>query len=233
VFLWSYSSVIAFHFLLSYRQGFIANGLFMALMFPAAWHVLDPMVMVRFVLTLICVSGFSVLFMYFYNKQQQEMEHLAITDPLTGLLNRSLLQEKLDHMLNQNKRNGSSMTLLSLDLDFFKKINDEYGHEKGDEVLIGVSQYLKERFRGVDLVFRMGGEEFLILLFDTDAEDGFQVANEVRSAIEKLIFSENLRITASLGVASLKTDETQDQWLKRCDDKLYESKKNGRNLVSI
>ena len=124
------------------------------------------------------------------------------------------------------------MTLIAFDLDHFKAINDELGHEVGDNVLRAVGEHLQGRFRGSDKVFRSGGEEFLVLLFNTGEAHGLEIAEQLRSEIERLSLVPGRKLTISIGVASLRLGEDRRTWMKRSDDNLLRSKSAGRNRVT-
>lgn len=123
------------------------------------------------------------------------------------------------------------MTLLMLDVDNFKAINDTFGHPGGDEVLRGIGAYFRRRIRSSDTVFRVGGEEFLVLLFDTNAADALSTAEEMGSEIKALGLLPDHEVTMSIGIASLQPDDNLDEWVKRADEKLYLAKSSGRDRV--
>ena len=150
---------------------------------------------------------------------------------MTGLLNRTSLRETLHHAISQSERLGLPATLLMLDLDHFKSINDNYGHSIGDTVLRDVGTHLGERIRHSDKVFRLGGEEFLIVLYNTETESAIEVAEELRNGVAMLSTPLDSAITASIGLATHLPGEGMDEWLKRCDDMLYQAKSAGRNKV--
>lgn len=229
---WCYPALLSFYFMLPERQAWIANAFFLGLVFPQAWGILEHTHMIRFVVTTLGVSAFSAIFVRVIADQQRMLEEQAVTDPLTGLFNRVLLNDTLEQAIQQNHRTGMPMTLVALDLDHFKAINDAYGHSGGDKVLRGVGEFLNQRIRCTDKGFRIGGEEFLILLYDTDAEYGLYVAEELRGGLASLPLLTDRQVTASIGVATLLLGEDRDDWMKRCDEKLYQAKLDGRNLVA-
>lgn len=230
-YLWCYPASIMFYFLLPERQAWVANTFLLIMALSQAWNVLEHPVAARVAATLLMVSIFSVIFVRVITEQQHKLEKLAVTDPLTGLLNRTLLRSTLEEAIHQNNRTGVSMTLLTLDLDRFKSINDTLGHDAGDVVLQGVSELLKKRTRRTDKVFRPGGEEFLVLLYGTEIENGVKVAEELRGAIALLSLLSDRTVTVSIGVATLLAGESWTEWLKRSDENLYRAKSGGRNRV--
>jgi diguanylate cyclase (GGDEF)-like protein len=156
---------------------------------------------------------------------------MAVTDPLTGVLNRALLHDTLENAIYQCRRTDLPMTLLVLDIDHFKEVNDMHGHDAGDNVLQGIGAYLIQSMRATDRVFRMGGEEFLMLLYGTDLEGGLHLAEKIRGEIMALDLLEDHVITVSVGVATLQSDDSRDSWIRRGDENLYRAKSSGRNKV--
>lgn len=162
---------------------------------------------------------------------------MAVTDPLTGLYNRRHMDNQLEIQLANADARGSPLSILTLDVDFFKPINDTHGHDVGDRVLKELARRLKEQVRTIDLCCRIGGEEFLIMLPGTQIQVGFTVAERLRRIIASVPFdvgasSGPLAITVSIGVAGYEsTGDTSEIILKRADDALYKAKRSGRNRV--
>lgn len=159
----------------------------------------------------------------------------TLNDAMTGLRNRRFLEEYSDTLVNQCKRRGTAMTLIMMDLDYFKKVNDTYGHDVGDAILVDLANIFKANVRDSDLVIRYGGEEFLIILLDTPAEAGVQVAEKIRTAVESHQFKAGsvlLNKTISAGLADYPNDgQAFWQVLKYADVSLYAAKDSGRNQV--
>lgn len=230
--LWCYPAVLCFYVMLPERHAWLANAVLMGVAMPQAWTVLEPAIAARVAATLLGVSIVSAIFVHVITIQQRRLEALAVTDPLTGLSNRLMLRTALEQAVEQSRRTSIPLTLLALDLDHFKSINDTLGHESGDHVLRGIGELLGKRFRRADHVFRIGGEEFIALLYGTDAENGQQVAEELRSAVESLPLLPDRAVTVSVGVAPLRRDENWMEWMKRADENLYRAKSEGRNRVA-
>lgn len=192
---------------------------------------MEQSIAIRFSAVLAGVSIYAFLTMREISKQQILLKEKSVTDALTGLYNRSLLQSTLEYAIHQSHRSNTPMTIFMLDLDNFKVINDQLGHAVGDSVLKSVSEFLREKFRASDMVFRIGGEEFLALIYNTDEASALDIANKLRLEIEQLPLIPNHPITTSIGVSTLPPDADWEEWMKICDEKLYRAKSNGRNQV--
>lgn len=159
-------------------------------------------------------------------------EEAAFTDHLTGLANRRRFERQLEREVARMQRFGHAFSLLMIDIDSFKDLNDSFGHDAGDEAIRRISKVLREGTRGIDLAARIGGEEFAVLLVETSKDGGFEVAERLRSAIKVLEIPTARHITASFGVAECPTDaQTANGVLKAADVALYEAKRNGRDRV--
>ena len=172
-------------------------------------------------------------------ESKEELKLLAATDPMTKLYNRRYFSEVSQNILEISKRDKDDISVIMLDIDKFKNINDTYGHQVGDEVIIELSNKLKELQRKSDVVCRYGGEEFIILLPNTSIDGAKMVAQNIRVDIESIVVyleqNKELRFTVSLGVSQIDIiNETNiEASLKRADDAMYEAKQTGRNKVCI
>ena len=174
-------------------------------------------------------------------KQLEEtLARQAMTDPLTGLGNRRYLQDQAAMEIARARRSGAPLSLVAIDLDHFKRINDEYGHDVGDLVLQAFAKTTKQLLRDGDVLCRMGGEEFAVLLPDTTREQAMQVAERLRQALEtspvnvghEVTEDGRLNYTASLGVTRVMAEEPSlNPAIKRTDRGLYIAKEQGRNQV--
>ena len=162
-----------------------------------------------------------------------ELEQLARTDELTGAWNRRRFEETVATEMDRLRRYGQRLSLMILDVDHFKKINDLYGHSIGDQVLIDLSNTIRSSLRGSDSLIRWGGEEFVILCPNTTAETVSKLAERLRKEIASVKFREVGNITLSFGVAECGAEETWEQWLRRADKALYLAKSGGRDQVKI
>ncbi|MBM7060832.1 GGDEF domain-containing protein [Pseudomonas sp. UL073] len=160
----------------------------------------------------------------------------ALRDPLTGTGNRIAMEQALQREVDLARRNLNPLSLLMLDLDHFKQINDTHGHSVGDEALKAVAVALKSQLRNIDMVFRFGGEEFLILLSSTSREGAAMVGERLRHAVLSLqcaVQERRLELSVSLGCATLLPGESADSLLRRADGALYVAKREGRNRLTM
>lgn len=159
-------------------------------------------------------------------------EEAAFTDHLSGLANRRRFERQLEREVSRMERFEHPFSLLMIDIDSFKNLNDNFGHDVGDDAIRRISRVLREGTRGIDLAARIGGEEFAVLLVETSKEGGLEVAERLRAAIKALEIPNAGHITASFGVAECPGDaQTAADLLKAADVALYEAKRNGRDRV--
>ena len=170
-------------------------------------------------------------------KQQEELERLARTDPLTGLLNRRSFFAEASRELHWVRRTGHPAVVISFDLDHFKTINDTRGHAAGDASLRAISDLLRAERRGTDVIGRLGGEEFAIVVRDTDVNAGRRLAERLRAAVAALEVhhdGEAISLTASFGVTQIRSSDVDlDVAIKRADGAMYTAKRLGRDRVEI
>lgn len=180
------------------------------------------------------VSGISSLYIAY--KSYQQVQYLSVTDSLTGLYNRRKFFEDLEKEVERSARYGSPLTLIMLDLDHFKAINDQFGHQMGDEVLKDVADILRANTRKTDVVARYGGEEFIVLLTETAMPGAVGVATRVREAVENAVAlgaTLEIKFTASLGVGEFQPNDTVDTLIAHTDEALYRAKDKGRNRIEL
>lgn len=174
----------------------------------------------------------SVLWLAFWS-QRLDLQKMAYTDVLTGVMNRRAFDQTIDFELKRSSRRKESLSLLLLDIDSFKPVNDIYGHLVGDEVLRQIGSCLNENVRPGDTVSRYGGEEFAILLRDVTLHQAELMAERLRGLVEDIHgLPHGIRITVSIGIATLEQGDSVESFLKRSDDALYLAKRSGRNRVS-
>ncbi|ABG41215.1 diguanylate cyclase [Paraglaciecola sp. T6c] len=185
----------------------------------------------------LCLSAIWALSYTYESKRAamvKRLQQMASVDPLTGLNNRLLLDSSFEMLCESLPEQQQTVSMLLIDLDHFKKVNDEYGHDIGDKVLIEVARLINETRRLNDWAFRLGGEEFCMLIPDTSEQQAKNIAERIRLIVEKdiLINSKDMKISVSIGVSHWPEDgQTLNQIYKLADERLYKAKETGRNKV--
>ncbi len=167
-------------------------------------------------------------------KELEKYKMESVTDPLTGLFNRKFMVKKLDEEIERSKRYKSKFSVIFLDIDNFKKINDVYGHIVGDFVLKYLANIIKSELRKVDYAFRYGGEEMVVLVSEANLENAVKFANRLLETVRNTVFkykTEELKITISIGVAEYKPGETIEQLIERADLAMLKAKREGKDRV--
>lgn len=168
---------------------------------------------------------------YLLEQKNKKFEKMASSDQLTGLYNRYKFTELFISEYNTMTKRGNEMSLIILDIDYFKNINDKYGHNIGDKVLLKLSNILLRYLRNVDIIARWGGEEFVVLLPTASLENTLHLTEKIRVAIEKFDMENGIKITASFGITEVIEGDDIKSAIKRADDALYEAKNSGRNCI--
>ncbi|MEQ9209270.1 MAG: GGDEF domain-containing protein [Pseudomonadales bacterium] len=229
--LWSYPAVAALYVIFPMRLARVCNIVVFLIVVALAASFIDIAIAARAAITLLIVNTACIIFVSRTNQQQQDLSLLAETDALTGVFNRLKMNEKLNSMILEARVDGIAFTLIALDLDHFKKINDEKGHDVGDQVLRIFGRLLINSCRDTDLIFRTGGEEFIIAMLNADAVTSRKVASRIQQGLAKTEIAPDLKVTTSIGIATLQPHEILEELLKRCDDYLYQAKAAGRNCI--
>ena len=184
---------------------------------------------------LIVLFSLSAYVIHRWHQREDEIKRLAIIDELTGVANRRWIMDELERELERSQRTGHPLSVIMLDLDYFKRFNDYYGHQAGDEALQSVAGILQSSLRTPDRVGRYGGEEFLLLLPDTEIAQASEVAERCRQRLaETRVLTapqDPVHITASLGVSSTRGEHSLEELVHQADQALYRAKNGGRNRV--
>lgn len=217
----------------------------MFIMFPEDHHYFD----ITMLLLLVLVLTIAIVLSKIQNRKLQKMnknlsdlcqeleeknkmlEEVATSDKLTGIKNRNYFDQRLYDEMAKMDRYGGDLTLIFFDLDHFKNVNDRYGHDIGDEVLVAIAKHVDGLMRKSDLFARWGGEEFVVLLQNTDVEGAKEAAEKIRKEVEAIKHPGVGQVTVSLGVAQRHLEEDREKWFKRADAALYKAKAEGRNRV--
>jgi diguanylate cyclase len=235
---WIYPLILFNFFMVSPGKALIATTLVLTTM--VGYGQLHPgrvfdsnYQMVSFLVTSMMASTLTYIFAYRTRSQRDQLQQLAIQDPLTGARNRRAMNEELRIAASIRRRHGNSYGVLVMDLDHFKRINDSFGHQAGDQVLVDFVELIKRSSREEDRLFRFGGEEFLLLLPNT-AKAGLQAAAQhLQQQLAEHLMSPGGTVTMSVGGATLRNSEHWESMLKRADQRLYRAKNAGRNCVIV
>ncbi len=230
---WIYPALISFYYLHKPKTAILYTCITAALLLPVLYQQMTTPGFFTLITTILMTLLLAYIFASEVESQQKLLLEQATKDPLTGAGNRRALAVTLDQQVASFRRNGNKTTVLLLDMDHFKKINDKYGHNAGDRFLIHLTKTLNSRIRITDSLFRFGGEEFIVVAKNIDLEAGRILAEELRSTIEKGNLIPETNTTVSIGVAELQADETSDNLIKRADDALFQAKELGRNRVIV
>lgn len=229
--LWSYPAILFCYFVLSRR---VANIGSFALLFMASsmvYYYIGLDVAVRLVVSLLLTIVIINIILNIIAQLQKELVAQAVTDPLTGAFNRRQMELSLSESIERNRRSGAPVSILIIDIDHFKRVNDDFGHDIGDRVLKALVTLIRTRSRKLDRLFRTGGEEFMLLLPDTRAGAAMKQADALRKLTMESKLLEQRPVTISIGVAEYWSGQSQEEWLKAADDALYQAKAGGRNMV--
>lgn len=230
---WAYPALMAVFYLVRPRIALVLSMITLGALIPRLMGNVDSHTLTTVLITIAVMSSFAFAFSVITNRQRDQLLQLASKDPLTGAGNRRSLDAKLDDVVNNRRRNGIAASMLLIDLDHFKKVNDVYGHRFGDQILKRITEIVNLRIRVTDSLYRIGGEEFVVVLEGQNAERAKHLAEQLRTLVHENELAPDRSVTISLGVAELVADETANDWMHRADEALYEAKRAGRNMTSI
>ncbi|WP_187266050.1 diguanylate cyclase domain-containing protein [Alkalisalibacterium limincola] len=229
--LWVYTTLIANFMLARIRLAAIANAMVIAGTLLHSGLFPSKSMAVAFIATALLVSFYSSLFSWLTENQRGQLEALASRDPLTGVGNRRALEQELQAAMALHNSAGQPIGLAVFDLDHFKQVNDEHGHDAGDRVLVAFADLVQGCIRKRDRVFRIGGEEFVLLLPGTDTGGLEQALAKVLARVRSNLRGPGGAVTVSIGATLLKPGDDWTTWLARADAALYFAKRNGRDRI--
>ncbi len=230
---WAYPPITAAFFFIDLRKALPLNIVFIAIVLAILIPEITLPQFFSISVTLILICAFGYTFSARTELHGNECIKLAEIDPLTGLNNRRSLTDRLKKEISYYQNNIQRSSLLILDIDHFKKINDTYGHNFGDRILVKFAKTLKKTVRETDKVYRYGGEEFIIVTCNTRLFNAARLGEYIRQLTEQTLIVENKPITVSIGVAEVRKDDTHETWLHRADHALYRAKGANRNQVYL
>lgn len=228
---WAYPTMAAAYFLVKPPEGLAINVIALFALLPALWIEMTSFELSVLLITLILNNVFAYIFARVSIDYQKSLAQMAKIDPLTGVGNRSLFVENVRNAIAAKQRYGSPMCMIMMDIDHFKRINDEFGHISGDNVLVGLMSICQKRIRGVDSIYRLGGEEFAILAIGIDFDGAMYLAEDIRKQVYDTSLLDKKTVTISLGLAECMNNDTIVSLMERADAALYRAKNNGRNQV--
>ena len=229
---WAYPTLATAFFLMNEREAIIIDLFAIAALAPVIHSNFSNMESASILTTMVLIIVFAYIFAVQTRQQRKQLERLATIDPLTGVGNRRGFNEKLKEVVAIRHRTGQPVSLVLLDIDHFKSINDTFGHETGDHILCEITDIIKKRIRITDGFYRIGGEEFVVTVMGADLSNSSRLADELRLLVEESLLLDDRSVTISLGVAEINEGETGEDCLKKADSALYESKRAGRNRIS-
>lgn len=230
---WVYPAIMAVFYLVRPRVASALVLITVIALLPRLIDQSDTHSTTTVLITIVVMSSFAFAFSLITNRQREQLVQLATRDPLTGARNRRALDEKLKDLVHGFKRSSKGASLLLLDLDHFKKVNDAHGHAMGDQILKRVTEIINLRIRVTDSLYRVGGEEFVVVLEDQELERAAHLSEQLRTLVEANELAPDESVTISLGVAELQRDESASEWLQRADEALYRAKREGRNSTRL
>lgn len=230
---WAYPVTLSCFCILNSRTASTLSIITMFMLLPALYPTLGSheVILIYTNLVLLCMLGYT--FTIIAQRQHIELSKLAARDGLTGAWNRRALDDAMQLLISKHHRKAISASIIIMDIDRFKKINDTYGHGIGDQILISISDLLHSVVRVSDQIYRYGGEEFVLIAEDTNLEEASVLAENIRIRVERSQLFEKQKVTISLGIAELTKATSAKQWLGLADDALYQAKKTGRNRYCI
>lgn len=230
---WAFPALMVAYFVLDTRQATILTGGFVACFLTIVWNELPAIGLARICLTLLVTVLLANAFSLTNRRQMDALRRLANVDPLTGAGNRRAQNIRLDSTVAIFARTQNPACVLLLDIDFFKKINDTYGHIAGDQLLVDLCELIRRSTRATESLYRYGGEEFVLIAEQTGLDTAVSLAEKLRAQIARKVFVSGIKLTVSIGVAELQHGESRQDWLGRADAALYQAKGRGRNKVVV
>ncbi|MBX3696952.1 MAG: GGDEF domain-containing protein [Dokdonella sp.] len=231
--LWTYAVLLSNFLLIERRRAALISACAIAAVAASPMALPELAHKAAFVGSSVVVSLFAFAFAWRTDLQRQQLENLATLDPLTGAGNRRAMAAQIDVAIAASARSRRPLGLITFDLDHFKQVNDRFGHEAGDHVLVQVASVVRRITRRNDRLFRLGGEEFALLIPDADASALREIAEKVRESLMREIQCGQTPITASFGGSVLGANESERQWRERADAAMYRAKREGRNRLII
>jgi diguanylate cyclase len=229
---WAYPVTLACFFTVRVLE---AGAISLFCLILVLWIIKDQQpleVSVRFAVTYLLVALFAFIFARRVNRDRVRLSEEATQDPLTGAGNRRALDDEIEAVVQQQRKMPTEVAILLFDIDFFKTINDSFGHDVGDNFLKRFVQFLTMQIPPTARLYRLGGEEF-VLIHHTSLDEARILGERIRGSLEKTRLIPELSVTVSIGIAALHEGEVGRDWIRRADNALYRAKHEGRNRTCI
>lgn len=231
--LWMYAVLLSNFLLVDRKVAAVISGFAIAAVAASSLALPELAQKLAFIGSSVVVCLFSFAFAWRTDLQRQQLESLASLDPLTGAHNRLGMHAEIKLAVANSVGGRSPLGLIIFDLDHFKQINDRFGHEAGDNVLVEVARVVRRMTRRNERFFRLGGEEFALLIPNADSAGLREVAEKIRTCIERDVVCGDAPVTASFGASLLRTNESESHWRDRVDAAMYRAKHEGRNRTVV
>ena len=229
--LWLAPTIIAIHYLMPLKLARITSAVLGLVILIIIYPKVDLTYLFTFIATTGLTATLSFVIFRSYSHKQNELSLLASIDSLTSSGNRRALDLKLSEVIASQHREEYTMCLVLIDLDSFKEVNDDHGHAVGDQILVSVCELITKHTRVLDSLYRYGGDEFIIMPLNMNIKTTRILAEKIRGIIEQHQFTNNIKLTLSIGVAEYKAHDTPESWISRADTALYKAKDSGRNII--
>ncbi|GAB5381481.1 MAG: hypothetical protein Alis3KO_33990 [Aliiglaciecola sp.] len=232
--MWIYPALTAVFFLLPSHFAAVYSFVILVSLGFLLKDQLTLFLTLQFYISATATLLFSYAFSDRMRKQQKQLTELATKDPLTGAGNRRAMEQKLlDNIAFQRREQRYPASLILMDLDNFKRVNDKHGHAKGDDILVAFVETIDKRIRETDGLYRFGGEEFVVIAENTSLQEAIHLAEDLRSSVENDGWLAEHDVTISVGTAKYEPFETAFEWLGRADRAMYQAKEQGRNNCCV
>lgn len=228
---WVYPALMAVFYLVQPREAIAFAIVTVGALMPRLLNGVDSHSTTTILITILVMSSFAFAFSLITNRQREQLVQLATKDPLTGAGNRRHLDNKLNDVVNGHQRAGTAAAMLLMDLDHLKRVNDSHGHVVGDQILKQITEIVNLRIRVTDSLYRIGGDEFVVILEGQKIDRAAHLAEQLRTLVEANELILDQPVTVSVGIAELKENESAEDWLHRADKALYGAKRDGRNTT--
>jgi len=228
---WAYPISMSLVFMLALKPALVFNLIILVVLGSFCFLNMDLLIAIRFAISYSLTVLISGAILIHVNQLHQRLLEESIRDPMTGAYNRRQLANNLDDCLADKRCHNQDSAILMIDIDHFKQINDNFGHDVGDEIIKHLVDVINLHSRQVDSLFRVGGEEFLLLMRETDLAGAMHAAEKLRLAIKVQQIIEHHPVSVSIGVCASVDDLSKDNWMKYADQALYSAKESGRDKV--